>query len=298
MAPSKVSRLLLVADQASVAIEEVTRLGRLRTTPVSIEAELTIFNYMNTLKTGIEQLEEEVATAPQSTGFKSKSDGLARLQKTYSQLYDSLKSVAQSDMAPLAYTLGLRTAQIKAQAEAHEKQISKTPICPEAFAISGKPANARVPKSVRFSQNLEDTTSYSDSVYPSSAQSHGSRQFEPYRDDPDAAFIDDVNQDRSQSAEVVYQQQQQQLNYQDEHLERLSSSVLRQHRLGLDINGELESQMELLEHVDEMVDDTSNRLQNAKRRLTTVSRKAKENGSWLTIFALLVILILLLVVLA
>ena len=65
---------------------------------------------------------------------------------------------------------------------------------------------------------------------------------------------------------------------QDDSLDRLSESIGRQRELSIQIGDELDSQGELLDDVDGMVDRSRSRLDGAKRRLNRFSRKAKDNG--------------------
>lgn len=92
-------------------------------------------------------------------------------------------------------------------------------------------------------------------------------------------------------------QQQLVFQEQDEHLDRLASSVSRQHRLSLHISDELDSHLELLDELDDLTDRSQNRLATARQRLTKFTRKAKDNGSILTIAILFIIFIILLIVL-
>lgn len=95
----------------------------------------------------------------------------------------------------------------------------------------------------------------------------------------------------------LHQAQLLQLQDQDSHLDRLAQSVSRQHHLSLQINEELEDHVQLLDEMDVFTDSSQSRLSLAKQRLTTFSRKAKDNGSILTIVILFLTLIILLIVL-
>jgi len=80
---------------------------------------------------------------------------------------------------------------------------------------------------------------------------------------------------------------------QDAHLEQLSHVVSQQKQIGIHMNEELESQIGLLEEVDNEVDQTGSRLQTASRRLEIVSKKVKEQAPICLIFILVLILIVL-----
>ena len=76
---------------------------------------------------------------------------------------------------------------------------------------------------------------------------------------------------------------------QDDSLDRLSESIGRQRELSIQIGDELESQGELLEDLDVVVDRSRSRLDGAKRRLDRFSKKAKDNGTqsqYLALFSL------------
>ncbi|KAG0288688.1 hypothetical protein BGZ96_007554 [Linnemannia gamsii] len=80
---------------------------------------------------------------------------------------------------------------------------------------------------------------------------------------------------------------------QDQNLDRLSQSLGRQHEIGLTINDELESQVDILDDTEHLVDRTGNRLSIASRQLAKVAKRTKGCGSWTTILILVVILIVL-----
>ncbi|ONH67810.1 Syntaxin-8 [Cyberlindnera fabianii] len=156
-------------------------------------------------------------------------------------------------------------------------------------------------KSVRFNDTLEFSQ---DDVTP---------PFKPYRDDvvddaDDAAtaalFEGRTTQEENDAASIdsssnteLFIQHQQTLVQQDDHLDSLARSVRRQHGLATDIHGELEDQNILLDDLENQLDSSDRRLSKGQRRLHKFERMAKENSQWLTIIALIIILVLLLVVL-
>ena len=84
--------------------------------------------------------------------------------------------------------------------------------------------------------------------------------------------------DYPSSNEILSQQQQMMLD-QDDSLDRLSESIGRQRELSIQIGDELDSQGELLEDIDVMVDRSRGRLDGARRRLDRFSKKARDNGT-------------------
>ncbi|KAJ7768325.1 hypothetical protein B0H16DRAFT_1519414 [Mycena metata] len=108
--------------------------------------------------------------------------------------------------------------------------------------------------------------------------------YTPYTDDPEA-----------EPAEML-QTQQQMMDQQDGHLELLSHSINRQRDISLQINDELEVHTGLLEELDTDFNHTENLLGGARRRLDRVAQGAKNNGSAVTIGALIVLLLILIIV--
>ncbi|KAG9311388.1 hypothetical protein JVU11DRAFT_8497 [Chiua virens] len=109
--------------------------------------------------------------------------------------------------------------------------------------------------------------------------------FEPYTDDP-----------HEMDEGGIVLQQRQIMQDQDTHLDRLSSSIGRQHHISVQINDELEVHTGLLDALDTELDHTDTRMTGARRRLARVARGAKENGSTVTIAMLILVLLILIVV--
>lgn len=68
---------------------------------------------------------------------------------------------------------------------------------------------------------------------------------------------------------------------QDESLDRLSQSIRNQRELSIQIGDELESHVQLLDEVDDLVDHHQTRMYTAKRKLDNVARTAKDHGTYL-----------------
>jgi syntaxin 8 len=157
-------------------------------------------------------------------------------------------------------------------------------------------------KSVRFNE----TVGFNDTTETNST-------FEPFKDDVgeegdetlrDELFsglpeeeLQEENNISSSSNKDIFIQHQQQLLQQDEHLGSLSQSVRRQHDISIDINQELQEHNILLDDLENQLDSSDKRLTTGHRNLDYFSRKAKENGQWLTIIVLIIILVLLLIIL-
>jgi syntaxin 8 len=70
---------------------------------------------------------------------------------------------------------------------------------------------------------------------------------------------------------------------QDEHLDRLSHSISRQHHISLQINDELDVHAGLLEELDTDLERTETMMTSARRRLDRVAKGAKDNGQLLSV---------------
>ncbi|CAG8668027.1 15484_t:CDS:2 [Gigaspora margarita] len=100
----------------------------------------------------------------------------------------------------------------------------------------------------------------------------------PFSDQSDTDYMDDRD-----NYEVLHLQQRL-LSEQDRDLDRLSDAVGRQRELGLLIGEELSSQIQLLEETEDMIDHTDRSLDRAKRNLSKLSKKVKNNGKFRLVF--------------
>jgi syntaxin 8 len=159
-----------------------------------------------------------------------------------------------------------------------------------------QPKKLETKKSVRFNDTLEFSEEssqfkpYRDAVIQEPDEESSNALFQGRTDDGDTASID------SSSNQELFIQHQQQLLEQDTHLDALAHSVRRQHGLSLEINSELEDQNIMLEDLEAQIYSSDRRLNKGQKRLDYFTKKAKENGQWLTIIALIIILVLLLVI--
>ena len=117
----------------------------------------------------------------------------------------------------------------------------------------------------------------------------------PYRDDPDADLERGIDASEL-SNEQIHTYHREVIAEQDEQLDRLGQSIGRQRELTMAIGDELDSQILLLDEVDDGVDRQQSQLNGARRRLEHVGRKAKDNWSMTVIIVLIVILVLLIVI--
>lgn len=140
-------------------------------------------------------------------------------------------------------------------------------------------------KSVRFKDNLEEEPE------ELRAELMGSRPYEPYSDYEDVASFD------ATTNQQMFAQHQQKLLQQDESLDILHKLIRTSHQMGQSINSELDDHIIILNDLEQGVDNSAFRLNNARNKLADFRRKCQENGSLVTIITLTAILILLLVVL-
>jgi len=84
---------------------------------------------------------------------------------------------------------------------------------------------------------------------------------------------------------------------QDEQLDRLGESIGRQRELSIQIGDELDGHVQLLDEIDGRVDRHQSRLDQARRGLGKMARKAGDNKEVTTIIVLIVILVLLIIIL-
>lgn len=75
--------------------------------------------------------------------------------------------------------------------------------------------------------------------------------------------------------------QRQMMDEQDVRLDQLAHSIGRQRDLSVQINDELDVHHGLLQGMDEELDQTGDRLSQARRKLDRVAKGAKENRKWI-----------------
>ncbi|KAI5362676.1 Putative target SNARE coiled-coil domain, syntaxin [Septoria linicola] len=254
-------QLLLLADHLKLSLLERQR-------AVSLNLESTkqdgqIQRSLSQLQDGLEELE---AQQRDLGAAEDDSSDLARLRKQYSELYAQYHGSAPP-------TTETSKPNIPALAA-------------DFAAASSRPSKARNDRNVRFRDNPEEDDA--------EAQANRAALFADqgrYRDEPEAT--DQTDMDNQQ----IHAYHKQVLREQDDHLDTLGQSIGRQRMLGIQMGNELDEQVEMLDDVERGVDRHSNQLYGAQKRLTTFSRKAKDNWNWITITILIIILVLVIVVL-
>ena len=87
------------------------------------------------------------------------------------------------------------------------------------------------------------------------------------------------------------------LRRQDEDLDRLGESIGRQRDLSIQIGNELEDQIGMLDDSEQVMDRHQSRLDDARRQLGNVARRAKDNKQLTVIIILVIVLVLLIIIL-
>ncbi|KAK9465970.1 hypothetical protein V1512DRAFT_248430 [Lipomyces arxii] len=260
------SRLLLLADSTLVSVLERNRLKSLDLEPSASE-EAGIQRNLQLLKDGIADLEREQSIAESdanmpSRALKSKEDTLIKLQTQFDKLLGLLQEGG-------ADTLISRVDNQPRPSLVYNRS--------DSYQGGRNLSNGRIktPKTVRFSENLVDVQSATP--------------------DPLSLAAEEARNSVSNSQAMMMQQNI--MREQDTHLDRLSESISRQRELSIQIGNELDEQNEILGEVDRFVDWGQHRLNKARKRLDYVSRKTRENGSLVTIIALIIVLFVLIILL-
>lgn len=208
------------------------------------------------------QLQEGIDAQEQDT------DEVSRLRQQYADLYAQFHGSAPPSTST---------------------QQPNEPALAEDFAAArSRPSKSPRNKSVRFRDNPDDEDN--DAVAQANRAALFSDQ-ERYRDEPEAPNQTDMDNQQ------IHDYHKQVLRDQDDQLDVLGQSIGRQRMLGIQMGNEIDEQNVMLEDVESGVDRHSNTLDRAQRRLTTFSRKAKDNWNWITIAILVIILLLVVIVL-
>ncbi|KAF2216878.1 hypothetical protein CERZMDRAFT_31947 [Cercospora zeae-maydis SCOH1-5] len=257
-------QLLLLADHLKLSLLERQRAISLNLEPSKQDGQIQ--RSLSQLQDGLEELDAQ----RRDLGAADEDDSdLARLRNQYNQLY----------------------AQFHGSAPPSSE--SATPNNP---ALASDFAAARSTPMTSRSNNNNRNVRFRDNPDEDDAEAQANRAAlfadqERYRDEPEAPNHD--NMDNQQ----IHAYHKQVLREQDDQLDVLGQSIGRQRMLGIQMGNELDEQVELLDDIERGVDRHSNQLHGAQRRLTTFSRKAKDNWNWITITILIIILVLVIVVL-
>lgn len=255
---TQLARVRLHLEQLSDLLEERTRLTDILDLTPSQADNIDLINLLSKIRSNLRYLQLDISASYNS-----------ELAEEFSDVVDE-------------YSNHIALLQHDAYIDANEYGFTKKVDTHEEHEVNTK-------KSVRFEDdehNDDDNTHLRNQLMGTAAN------FKPYRDDDEATLlsIDTTNQE-------LFALHQQQLLVQDQSLDNLHSLIRVQHSMGLDINGELDEHLILLNDLERGVDDSSSRLRRATTGIKEFRRRVKENGSLVTIVVLTIILITLLVVL-
>jgi len=286
---SNPSQLLLLCDHIKLSLLERQRAISLNLTP-NPTADGNISRSLESLREGIESLSQR----------SSDTDSISKLRLQYNDL--SLQFHGEHSLTA-------------------DETISSPndPSLQDDFARAksrtSTDGNSGTPQGQTKTSNLKAASKAAPAIQ--SPQPHSAKNVR-FRDDPSQDFLDDdaetraalfpsryTDDDRTATPDPTTEMDNQQIHAyhqqviaeQDDQLDQLGESIGRQRHLSMAIGDELDGQAELLEDVERGVDRHQGRLDGAKRRLTSVGRKASQNWGMTTIVVLIIILVLLIIVL-
>ncbi|EWC47963.1 hypothetical protein DRE_02845 [Drechslerella stenobrocha 248] len=292
-------RLVLLADHIKLSLLERSRALSLKLEPNTADAYIT--RSLETLRQGIAQLEQEQTRLEQqgelpSKALREREDVLVQLRSQY----DNLTSQFGSTPGVAKNTIDLSSIS------------SKSALDPNSLPYTDEepPAPAPTRKHHAAARGLASYTDDDPSSSPRDALMGTSD------DDDDGAgdvtssaaaamrksskqvrFSDTLVDTDELSNQQMLTMHQRVMEEQDDTLDHLSRSISRQRELSIQIGDELDSQGDLLDDLDDGVERAQRRMTGARKRLDTFARKAKDNGSMITIAVLIVVLILLIAIL-
>ncbi|KAI9862143.1 MAG: hypothetical protein M1813_004918 [Trichoglossum hirsutum] len=278
------TQLFLLADHIKLSLLERQRAISLNLEPNSQDGHIS--RSLESMREGIEAVEEERIKLEQSGDPSSITlkDQETQLRSQYDDLISQFRGFPTSATSA---TLSHPNNPSLAPDFTHASSTPQRPRNPSSSSFLKKSSTGSTTngsKSVRFSDaplTSDADQAAREALFPST-----------YRDDPDAP-PDHSHLDNQQ----IHTYHSQVLQNQDDQLDRLGESIGRQRELSIQIGDELDSHVELLDEVDEHMDRHQSRIDGARKRLTSVARKAKDNIQMTVILVLIVILVLLIIIL-
>ncbi|KAK6524557.1 hypothetical protein TWF281_011462 [Arthrobotrys megalospora] len=281
--PTNADRLVLLADHIKLSLLERSRAISLKLEPNTADSYIT--RSLETLRQGIEQIEQEQTRLEQEGELSSKSlrdreDALIKLRSQYDALTSQFASQSGDSNTS---TIDLTNVP------------SKTGLDPNSLPYTDDPDQPRHHRAARglASYTDDDSSTHRESLMGSSADLTASTR----KSSKQVRFSDALVDTSDMSNGQMLTLHQRIMGEQDETLDRLSESITRQRELSIQIGDELDSQGELLDDLDDGVDRAQRRITGARKRLDTFARKAKDNGSMITIVVLIIVLVLLIALL-
>ncbi|KAI9826077.1 MAG: hypothetical protein M1832_000526 [Thelocarpon impressellum] len=283
------AQLFLLADHIKLSLLERQRAISLNLEPNSQDGQIS--RSLESFRDGLEAVDRESARLEGAgdAAFETYRDQATRLQRQYDDLTAQFRGFPTASASSPSLTQPNDPAL--SPDFTHAQSNSSRPRVPSSSSFLKRPPTgtsngANSPKSVRFSDSPAG---------PADEEAANRASLFPYRDDPSDATAPpdhsalDNQQIHSYHSEVLAEQ--------DEQLDRLGESIGRQRELSMQIGDELDGHVQLLDEVDGHVERHQTRLDQAKRRLGGVARRAGENLSMTVILVLIVVLVLLIVIL-
>ncbi|OBT94210.2 hypothetical protein VE01_07858 [Pseudogymnoascus verrucosus] len=280
-AMSNPNQLFLLADHIKLSLLERQRAISLNLEPNSQDGHIS--RSLESFRAGLENIaveRESLEDAGDTAALTTLKQSEQSLQAQYDDLTSQFHGFPSTNPSSLSQPNDPSLAADFAHASSHPQRSSSL----LKKSLRGHPgAAASSPKSVRFS----------DAPSAAAAEDPARAQLFPYRDDPIDAPTDQSQLDNQQ----IHAYHSEVLAAQDEQLDRLGESIGRQRELSIQIGDELDSQVAMLDEVDGLVDRHQTRLDQARKSLGNVARKAKGNMQVTTIIVLIIILVLLIIIL-
>ncbi|RFU31387.1 hypothetical protein B7463_g4945, partial [Scytalidium lignicola] len=238
-----------------------------------------------------------------SRSLESLREGLESITKERIQLQEAGETDASATLQESEETLRQQYHDLSSQFTGNSVNTALKPNDPALIDDFKRASDLRVPstssllkKSLRDNNNIAapspKSVRFSDVPSVLSEDENRAALF-PYRDDPEAGPPDQSHLDNQQ----IHTYHTQVLAEQDEALDRLGESIGRQRELSIQIGDELDEHVQMLDEVDGHVDRHQSRLDQARKNLGSVARKAKDNMQMTTIVILIIILVLLIIIL-
>ncbi|KAL0633999.1 hypothetical protein Q9L58_007100 [Maublancomyces gigas] len=267
MASTTADRLGLLHEHVRLSLLERKRAQSLKLEPDSRNTH-EITRSLDTLLAGIEQLEKEQKQFEEggdlsSQALREREDILIRLRSQYDDLHSQFTTPSTP---PPGLTLSSSSSSVLGFL--HPNVPSRRTEIDDSEAREALMGLRETPSALRGNKGNK-TVRFSDTL---------------------------VNTDELDNHQVL-QLHRRVMDEQDQSLDRLSQSIRNQRELSIQIGDELESHVQLLGDVDDVVDRHQERLDGAKKRLGNVAKTAKDHVSLVVIAVLIIILVLLIVIL-
>ncbi|POS87496.1 hypothetical protein EPUL_000673 [Erysiphe pulchra] len=270
------NQYFLLADHIKLSLLERQR--AIHTNSKSASLDSYISRSLESLGEGIVKINAEQRRL-QNIGDLDASISVREMGKNLQAQYDASKRkfqdcISESTTSVTSHMNDVVTSgQVTETPERSPVRLSTTSL---KTSIRGSPDSSMAVKTVRFSDSPLKTNS---------------SLFFPYRDEPDS--IDNSHLDNQQ----LLNYHSQVMDQQDQVLDNLGKSIQRQRELSIQIGGELNEQVGILDDIDRNVDRHHTRLRKTMRQLETTAKNAKNNRQIRIIAVLLLILVILVITL-